>query len=66
MTTTDMQTVLGLSGADAAMLRAAEQARRIASQCGTPLAVWQDGRVVLIPATSEATSQVQQPDTSTK
>ncbi len=31
-----------------AMKRAAEQARRIAIQTGTPLAIWRDGRVVLI------------------
>lgn len=31
-----------------AMIRAAEQARRIAIQTGTPLAIWRDGQVVLI------------------
>jgi hypothetical protein len=58
MTTTNMQTVLGLAGADAAMLRAAEQARRVAAQSGTPLVIWQDGRVVRIPATSETSIPV--------
>ena len=56
MTTTNMQIVLGLSGADAAILRAAQQARRIAAQSGTMLAIWQDGRVVLIPASTEAST----------
>jgi len=53
MTTPSTLDILGLSRADAAILRAAEQARRIAAQSGTPLAVWQDGRVVKIPATIE-------------
>lgn len=62
--TTNRQTVLGLSGADAAFLRAAEQARRIAAQSGTPLAIWQDGRVVLIPATTEASTPAPQQNPS--
>lgn len=37
-----------LPDAEAAFARAAAQARRIAAQTGTPLAVWHDGRVVLI------------------
>jgi len=55
-----MQDLLGLSGADAAILRAAQQARRIAAQSGTPLAIWQDGRVVLISATTEASTPTPQ------
>ena len=49
MTTDAMQHRLGLDGADAAMIRAGEAARRIAAQTGTPMAIWQDGRVVLVP-----------------
>jgi hypothetical protein len=62
VTTLSTLELLGLTHADAAIHRAAEQARRIAAQSGTPLAVWQDGRVVLIPATSEGTTPVQQPN----
>ncbi|MBA3698931.1 MAG: hypothetical protein H0W78_08765 [Planctomycetes bacterium] len=64
MTTPNMQTVLGLSGADAAILRAAQQARRIAAQSGTPLAVWQDGRVVQISATTEVSTPAPQQNPS--
>lgn len=39
---------LGLLDTEPAMLRAAEQARRIAMQTGTQLALWRDGRVVLV------------------
>lgn len=39
---------LGPIDTDPAMLRAAEQARRIAIQTGTQLAFWRDGKVVLV------------------
>lgn len=47
---------LGLRGADAAMLRVAEDVRRIAAQTGTPLTTWKDGRVVRIPVTDVTTT----------
>jgi hypothetical protein len=49
MTIDSTQSRLGLEGADAAMIRAGEAAKRIAAQTGTPIAVWQNGRVVLVP-----------------
>jgi len=45
---------LGLRGADAAMLRVADDVRRIAAQTGTPLASWKDGRVVRTAVTDTA------------
>jgi hypothetical protein len=39
---------LGLLDTEPAMLRAAEHARRVAIQTGTPLVLWRDGRVVLV------------------
>ena len=39
---------LGLLDTEPAMLRAAEQARRTAILAGTPLAIWRDGKVVLV------------------
>ncbi len=50
------QKSLGIDQADAAMLRAAQQARHIAMQTGTPLAFWIDGRVVLISPDDERLS----------
>jgi len=55
---------LDLSGADAAMQRAADQARRIAVQTGTPLAIWQDGHVTRIPATMPVLLQTPTQDQS--
>jgi len=37
-----------MAGSYAAMLRAAQRAREIAKQTGTPLVIWRDGRVVLL------------------
>ncbi len=37
-----------LAGAEAAMRRAAERARRRAAENGTPIAVFQDGKVVWV------------------
>lgn len=39
---------LGLLDTEAPMLRAAEQARRTAILAGTQLAIWRDGKVVLV------------------
>jgi hypothetical protein len=54
MTKATTNDTLGLRGADAAMLRVADDVRRIAAQTGTPLAVWKDGHVVRIPVTDAA------------
>lgn len=55
---------LGLQGADAAMQRAAEDARRIAAQTGTPLAIWRDGRVITIPVPPPPTAPTMPPSTT--
>jgi hypothetical protein len=39
---------LGLDGAEPALRRAAERARQVAVQTGTPLVVWQDGKLALV------------------
>jgi len=49
MTIDIKQRRLELEGADAAMICAGEAAKRIAAQTGTPIAVWQNSRVVLVP-----------------
>ena len=54
MTDTPTDT-LGLRGADAAMLRVADDVRRIAAQTGTPLASWKDGRVIRTPVAETMT-----------
>ncbi|WP_293663080.1 hypothetical protein [Rhodoferax sp. OV413] len=47
--TTAMAPVLEMPGVQAAMLRAAQSARRIARQTGTHLIVIRDGRMVRLP-----------------
>jgi hypothetical protein len=49
MSDTPILEALGLLKTEPAFQRAAQQVRRIAAQYGTLLAVWRDGRVVLIP-----------------
>jgi hypothetical protein len=47
-----------MAGTEAAMIRAAKKARRIAIMHGQPIAVMQDGKVVLIPAHELAAEEV--------
>lgn len=42
-----------LVGAEAAILRAAKRARLRAAANGTPVAIWQDGKVVWVPVSRE-------------
>ena len=43
-------------GADAALRRAAERARRRAAECGTAIAIFEDGRVVWVKPDSKTPS----------
>lgn len=43
-------------GAEAALQRAAERARRRAAECGTAIAVFKDGKVVWVKPDSKAPS----------
>ena len=45
-----------LAGAEAAMRRATQRARRRAAANGTPIPVFQDGRIVWVKVNGEATS----------
>lgn len=38
-----------MAGSQAAMIRAARRARELARQFNQPLALWKDGKVVLVP-----------------
>jgi hypothetical protein len=42
-----------MAGSLQAMLRAAQDAREIARRTGTPLVIWQDGKVVLVSPDSD-------------
>jgi hypothetical protein len=52
---------LGLDGAEPALRRAAERARQVAVQTGTPLVVWQDGKLALV-AQPPTGAQIPEPE----
>ena len=49
-----------MAGADAAILRAAKRARLRAAANGTPVAIWQDGKVVWVKVSQKGELQLDQ------